>query len=74
MSNVKNYSEQGGEHWVVEGELEIAAGGKLTFEGKELKTSSSARLKVDATTIAALKDDFNALLEKLKAAGLMESG
>ncbi|WP_296972443.1 MULTISPECIES: hypothetical protein [Tepidanaerobacter] len=39
MSNVKNYSEQGGEHWVVEGELEIAAGGKLTFEGKELKAA-----------------------------------
>ena len=39
MSNVKNYSEQGGEHWVVEGELEIVAGGKLTFEGKELKAA-----------------------------------
>ena len=39
MSNVKNYSEQGGEHWVVEGELEIGAGGKLTFEGKELKAA-----------------------------------
>ncbi len=73
MSNVKNYSKQGGEHWVVEGELEIAAGGKLTFEGKELKPAEN-QADSEATTIAALKDDFNALLEKLKAAGLMKSG
>lgn len=73
MSNVKNYSEQGGEHWVVEGELEIVAGGKLTFEGKELKPAEN-QADSEATTIAALKDDFNALLEKLKAAGLMGSG
>jgi hypothetical protein len=35
MSNVKNYHEQGGMKWVVEGELEIAVGGKLTFQGKD---------------------------------------
>lgn len=73
MSNVKNYSKQGGEHWVVEGELEIAAGGKLIFEGKEVKPAEN-QADSEATTIAALKDDFNTLLEKLKAAGLMESG
>jgi len=73
MSNVKNYSKQGGEHWVVEGELEIAAGGKLTFEGKGVKPAEN-QTDSDATTIASLKDDFNTLLEKLKAAGLMESG
>ena len=73
MSNVKNYSEQGGEHWVVEGELQIAAGGKLTFEGTELKPAAG-QAESDATTVDALKDDFNALLEKLKAAGLMKSG
>lgn len=73
MSNVKNYSKQGGEHWVVEGELEIAAGGKLTFEGKEVKPAAS-QAESNATTVAALKDDFNTLLEKLKAAGLIKSG
>ncbi len=73
MSNVKNYSKQGGEHWVVEGELEIAAGGKLIFEGKEVKPAEN-QADSEATTIAALKDDFNTLLEKLKAAGLMGSG
>ena len=33
MSNVKNYHEQGGEKWVVGGQLDIATGGKLTFQG-----------------------------------------
>jgi hypothetical protein len=41
MSNVKNYHEQGGMKWVVEGELEIAVGGKLTFQGKELKPAAN---------------------------------
>lgn len=31
MSNVKNYTEQGGERTVIGGELEIAAGGTLTI-------------------------------------------
>ena len=57
-------------------------GGKLTFlsgaevEGLEaLLPSAQLPAQADsvATTIAALKDDFNALLSKLRAAGLMES-
>ncbi len=32
MSNVKNYTEQGGEKTVIGGELEIAASGKLTIK------------------------------------------
>ncbi len=72
MSNVKNYTEQGGEKTVVGGTLEIAIGGKLTFDDVELKP---AETQVDsaATTIADLKGDFNALLAKLKAAGVMVS-
>ncbi|MCX7749168.1 MAG: Head fiber protein [Clostridia bacterium] len=72
MSNVKNYTEQGGEKTVIGGTLEIIAGGKLTFEGDELKP---AELQADstATTISDLKSDFNALLAKLKAAGVMAS-
>ncbi len=70
MSNVKNYTEQGGEKTVIGGILEVAAGGKLTFEGIELKP---AQVQADsiATTIEGLVTDFNALLAKLKAAGLM---
>jgi hypothetical protein len=72
MSNVKNYTEQGGEKTVIGGVLEIAAGGKLTFAGAELKP---AQVQADssASTIAGLVTDFNALLAKLKAAGLMVS-
>lgn len=72
MSNVKNYHEQGGEKWVVGGELEIAVGGKLTFQGKELKPAASQG-DSEATTVDTLKEDFNDLLAKLKAAGLMKS-
>lgn len=72
MSSVKNYTEQGGEKTVIGGELEITANGKLTLAGKEIKT---AALQADSTasTIAGLVVDFNALLAKLKAAGLMAS-
>lgn len=72
MSDVKNYSEPGGEKWVVGGEIEIAAGGKLTFQGKELKPASVQADSV-ASTIAGTVADLNALIAKLKAAGLMAS-
>ena len=70
MSNVKNYHEQGGKKWVVGGQLEIVADGKLTFQGTELK-QASGQVDSEASTIAALKDDFNSLLGRLFAAGLM---
>ena len=72
MSNVKNYSEQGGEKWVVGGELQIASGGKLTFQGSELKVAET-QANSTASTIAGLVVDFNVLIAKLKAAGLMAS-
>lgn len=72
MSNIKNYSEQGGEKWVVGGEIEIATGGKLIFQGAELKAAET-QANSTASTIAGLVVDFNALLAKLKAAGLMAS-
>lgn len=72
MSNVKNYTEQGGEKTVIGGTLEITAGGKLTFDGDELKPAET-QSDSTATTISDLKSDFNALLAKLKAAGVMAS-
>ncbi|MHC1731977.1 MAG: Head fiber protein [Bacteroidales bacterium] len=72
MSNVKNYSEPGGEKWVVGGEIEIAAGGKLTFQGAELKPATVQADSV-ASTVAGAVADLNALIAKLKAAGLMAS-
>jgi len=55
---------------VIGGELLITTEGKLSFDGVEFKPSA---LQVDstATEITELVTDFNALLAKLKAAGLM---
>ncbi len=70
MSNVKNYTEQGGETTVIGGILDIATGGKLTFAGTELKPAAF-QANSEATTIAGLVADFNSLLAKLITAGLM---
>ena len=68
--NTKNYTEQGGDvtHF----------GGKVIFEeGCEVEgnsfTPAANQADSTATTVAVLKDEFNALLTKLKAAGLMEA-
>ena len=68
--NTKNYTEQGGDvtHF----------GGKVIFEeGCEVEgnsfTPAANQADSTATTVAALKDEFNALLTKPKTAGLMEA-
>lgn len=68
--NTKNYTEQGGDvtHF----------GGKVIFEeGCEVEgnsfTPAANQAASTATTIAGLVTDFNALLTKLKTAGLMEA-
>ena len=74
--STKNYTAQGGENTVIggkltitsDGEIEIEEGATLTGFPKVANQAASA-----ATTIAELKTDFNALLTKLKAAGLMEA-
>ena len=73
----RNYHAHGGNEWVV--------GGKLTFlpgaivEGAESlfepTTGSQAQLPnvptSTATTVAALREDFNYLITALKSSGLM---
>ena len=73
MSNVKNYAEQGGDKWVVSGTLDITAEGELTINGIAL-TRAANQADSTAATIADLNTDFNALLAKLQAAGLMDQG
>lgn len=68
MSSVKNYTEQGGERTVIGGTLEIVAGEQVVG----LFTPAAFQADSTATTIAGLVTDFNSLLAKLKAAGLME--
>jgi hypothetical protein len=72
MSNVKNYTEQGGEKTVIGGTLEIAEGGQVIGLPSAF-TPAVFQADSVATTIAGLVVDFNALLAKLKAAGLMAS-
>ncbi|VIE99996.1 Head fiber protein [Intestinibacter bartlettii] len=64
--NAKNYTEQGGEKTVIGGELVIEEGAKVT--GLPVLENQSAST---AETVEALVTDFNALLSKLKTAGIM---
>jgi len=76
-SSTRNYHAHGGNEWIV--------GGKLTFlpgavvEGAEglFDPAPTAKLpfvaESEATSVAALREDFNALLTVLKAAGIMET-
>jgi hypothetical protein len=64
--NSKNYMEQGGEKWIIGGTLEVLPGASVTgLPAAENQADSIA------TDVAGLVTDFNALLAKLKAAGLM---
>jgi len=66
--NTKNYMEQGGEKLVIGGTMEILPGASVTgLPVAENQADSTA------TDIVGLVADFNALLSKLKAAGLMEA-
>ncbi|MEI3542035.1 MAG: Head fiber protein [Acutalibacteraceae bacterium] len=65
--NTKNYTEQDGEKTVIGGTLEIKEGAVISgLPMAENQTDSTA------STISDLKLDFNDLLSKLKAAGLMK--
>ena len=79
--NTRNYAAHGGGEWVIGGKLTVLPG--AVVEGLAA-TSSPASADVlggvkqaanqadsTATTIADLKADVNALLAKLKAAGIM---
>ena len=68
---VKNYAEQGGDQWVVSGILEITGEGQLSLNGTPL-TRAANQEDSTAATIAELKADLNALLAKLRVAGLMD--
>lgn len=77
--NAKNYTEQGGETTHFGGTVVFDSG--CAVQGFPVPAATATALggvkkaaKQDdstATTVAALKDDFNALLAKLIAAGIM---
>lgn len=69
MSTTKNYTEQGGDVTHIGGKLVFDEGASV--EGLPGSTPAENQAESAATTVAALKEDFNTLLSKLKAAGLM---
>ena len=65
----KNYATDGGDTWVVGGKLIIEDGAEVEGLDGGAGVSAVANLPVStATAVAALKNDFNALLIKLKNA------
>ncbi|MDE8725930.1 head fiber protein [Ruminococcus bromii] len=69
--NGKNYAEQGGDKWVIGGTLEIKEGASVTgLPAAEVPQVANQADSV-ATDVPTLVSDFNGLLAKLKAAGLM---
>ena len=71
--NTKNFFAHGGNELVIGGKLTFLPGAEV--EGGGLLESAAATIPHQAdstaTTVAALKDDFNALLLKLREVGLM---
>ena len=74
--NTHNYFAQGGNELVIGGKLTflpgaIIEGGDDLFGQSEPASQIAYIADSEATTIAALKDDFNALLATIRTAGLM---
>ena len=76
--NTHNYFANGGNELVIGGQLTFLPGA-IIEGGDDLFTPSLPFDQIayvpdsEATTIAALKDDYNALLATIRNAGLMES-
>ena len=77
--NTHNYFAQGGNELVIGGKLTFLPGATIEGGG-DLFTPSLPYDQIayvhdsEATTIAALKDDYNALLAALRSCGLMVTG
>ena len=75
MNNSRNYHAHGGNEWVVGGKLTFLPG--ATVEGAEglfdLPSCKQIPFIADseATTVAALREDYNHLLAVLREAGIM---
>lgn len=70
--STKNYTEQGGEKTVIGGTLEIKEGASVIGLPSSFTPAENQAVS-EATTVEDLLVDFNALLSKLKIAGLMET-
>lgn len=77
--NCKNYLTDGGDRMVIGGTLEVLDAATVTGLKSGYATEQTVgsvyqaanQASSNASTIADLKSDFNALLQKLKNAGIM---
>lgn len=70
--SAKNYTEQGGDKTVIGGTLEIKEGATVAGLPSSFTPAKNQAASM-AEDITSLVADFNALLIKLKTAGLMEA-
>ena len=75
--NAKNYMAQGGDRLVIGGTLEIREGASVTglpsaaADNPGVVRIATNQVASAAVDVAALVTDFNTLLQKLQAAGIM---
>lgn len=76
--NTKNYTAHGGNETVIGGKLTFLPGAEvegladlLDIPQDASATPAAYQADSTATTVAGLKDDFNALLAKLRTAGVI---
>ena len=68
--NAKNYVEQGGDVTVVGGELNIAAGGKISKAGAQANHIADIANDANGTVIATA---VNAILAALEGVGILKT-
>jgi len=68
--NAKNYVEQGGDVTVIGGELNIAAGGKITKAGTQANHIADIANDASGTQIATA---VNAILAALEGVGILKT-
>ena len=72
MATSRNYNTDNGDTWVIGGKLVIEKGAKVEGLPSAEVPQLDAQAPSEATDVGTLKADFNALLDKLKTAGLMK--
>ncbi len=68
--NAKNYVEQGGDVTVIGGELNVAAGGKISKAGTQADHIADIANNADGTAIATA---VNAILAALEGVGILKT-
>lgn len=68
--NAKNYVEQGGDVTVIGGELNVAAGGKITKAGTQANHIADIANDANGTAIATA---VNAILAALEGVGILKT-